>query len=303
MKYLKYYKDKNIKEEDMFNYFVKNLRDSIKTWNYFIDWNKVFKGLNNVKIALNLLNSLIGSKKLKDEFIELITNYPEIITAFPILIAVRDNELKIIKDYENLDLSYIEFQFKKKEEISQKKALEYYNFFNKSGLVELFSKTGNLVDYVLGVEVGLDSNGRKNRGGKLMENVVEVFISKFCEKNNLEYLKEATAHSIKKKWNFDVKFDKSSRRYDFAIYKNNQLYLFETNFYNGGGSKLKSVCGEFKVLSNELKKQNINLIWITDGLGWQSTLRPLEETFNNNDYIFNLKMLEDDVLEEVIRND
>lgn len=301
MKYLEYYKKKGFNEDEVFSYFTQCLRDSIKTWDYFVNWDKVFGNLRKLKISLSLLNSLIGSKNFKKDFLDLVKEYPEIIISFPVLIAVRENNLKILKDYENLDLSYVEFDFKKIKEVSNETALKYYDFIVKSGLEELFSKVTNFVDYVLGVEVGLDSNGRKNRGGTLMEDVVEVFISKFCEENNLEYLVQADAKIIFEKWNFEVKFDKSSRRYDFAIFSKSKLYLIETNFYNGGGSKLKSVCGEFKSLFNELEEQEIEFIWITDGLGWQSTLRPLEETFKNNNFVFNLKMLEEGILKQVIK--
>lgn len=303
MKYLNYYKNKKIEEEKVFTYFVEALRDSIKTWDYFINWTKVNGNLKKLKISLNLLNSLIGSKDLKKEFIELFITYPEIANALPSLLAIRENNLKLLKDYKKLNLDYILFDFKKKEKISTEEALNYYIFIEKTGLINLFLNNNitNFVDYVFGVEVGLDSNGRKNRGGTLMENIVEVFVLNFCNKNKLEYLTQADSKKIKNKWGFEVKFDKSSRRYDFAIYSKKRLYLIETNFFNGGGSKLKSVCGEFKNLHNELNKQGIELIWITDGLGWKTTLRPLEETFKNNDYIFNLKQLEEGILNEIIK--
>lgn len=155
---------------------------------------------------------------------------------------------------------------------------------------------------MFGVEVGLDSNGRKNRGGTLMEEVVEVFVKKSVFSNkDLEFLPQATPSKINTKWNYSVTFDKSARSFDFAVFnkKTKKLYLIETNFYNGGGSKLKAVCGEFKTLFNELKSQNIELIWVTDGDGWTTAKRPLEETFNNNNYVFNLEQLDKDILNEV----
>jgi hypothetical protein len=303
MKYLDYYKNKNISETEVFEYFTNSLRDSIKTWNYFVNWEKVNNNLSGLKISLSILNSLISSNNLEKDFKNLMNKYPEVISTFPVLLAVRENHLKIIKDYQKLDLSYLEFNFKTRKSITLDEVNNYYSFIVDSGLIQLFENKNitNFIDYVTGVEVGLDSNGRKNRGGTLMESIVETFLVKFCEDNNLEYTNQATASSIKQKWNFEVKFDKSSRRYDFAIFNGKELFLFETNFYNGSGSKLKSVCGEFKTLRNELKEQNISLIWITDGLGWKSTLRPLEETFNHNEYVFNLDMLEDGILKEVIR--
>jgi hypothetical protein len=174
---------------------------------------------------------------------------------------------------------------------------KYFEFFDKSGLTRLFKRDGikNLVDYVMGVEVGLDSKGRKNRGGTLMESIVEIFVKDFCEKKGFQYLSQANAKKILKEWNCVIAVDKSSRSFDFAIFNpvSKKVKLVEANFYNGGGSKLKSVCGEFRILFNELKIQNIDFIWITDGLGWRTTLRPLEETYNHNEYVYNLQMLEE----------
>jgi len=213
-----------------------------------------------------------------------------------VLLAVRESKLEIFDKQERTTEL---FDFTSGNSIPDK----YYEFLEKSGLAKLFKKDGvkNLVDYVMGVEVGLDSNGRKNRGGTLMEEIVEQFIKEFCAKHGLEYLAQARSRAILSKWGVMVQVDKSERSFDFAIFnpKNKKIKLFEANFYNGGGSKLKAVCGEFKSLFDELKAQDIDFIWITDGLGWHTTKRPLEETYNHNEYVFNLQMLEDGALEKL----
>ena len=256
-------------------------------------------------MELNILNSLIGSTNIEKDFLKLIKKYPEIIKVFPFLLAARADKLKILKNYKSKDLSYMNFDFKK-EKINHIEARKYLEFFKSSYLINLFNdkRITNFQDYMLGIEVGLNANGRKNRGGKLMESIVEIFISEHCQKNShLSYLSQATPKKINKEWGINVNYEKSARSFDFAIYNKlkNQLFLVETNFYNGGGSKLKSVCGELKILFNELNKQNIQFIWITDGLGWKTAKRPLEETFNNNDYIFNIDMLNNGILNEVIQ--
>lgn len=209
------------------------------------------------------------------------------------MLAVRENNLEI---YDRASKEPEFYDFLKPENTPDK----YYEFLEKTGLSRLFQRDGikNLVDYVIGVEVGLDSNGRKNRGGTLMEEIAEIFIRDFCLRNGFDYLPQARASAIKARWGFEVKVDKSERSFDFAAYNPNsgKLKLFETNFYNGGGSKLKAVCGEFRSLHDELKYQDIDFIWITDGLGWHTAKRPLEETFNRNDYVFNLNMLENGAL-------
>lgn len=279
-----------------FSNFISTLKNSIKTWDYFVNWNKVFSNSFEIEIILNKLNYLLGKDDLKEEFIRLYSSNPDIIKAFPALLAVREKELEI---YDKEDKTSQFFNFSKKD----KSAEEYYEFFEKSGIIKLFKdkKIKNLIDYTTGVEVGLDSNGRKNRGGQLMESIVESFVYDFCKEKGFEYIAQARATEIKEKWNVVVKVDKSERSFDFAIFnpKTKNIKLIETNFYNGGGSKLKAVCGEFKSLYTELKEQNIDFIWVTDGLGWHTTKRPLEETYNHNDYLFNLTSLEKGILKEL----
>ena len=305
MKKLNYYTSKEIGKEDVFSYFLSTFRPSIQVWDYFVDWEKINFNLRAIKFELNILNSLIGSANFEKDFIKFIKKYPEITKIFPFLLAVRKDKLKILKSSKSKDLSYMNFDFNK-EKINHIEARKYLEFLKSSSLINLFKdkKITNWHDYMLGIEVGLNANGRKNRGGKLMESIVEDFISQHCQKNShLSYLSQATPKKIYKKWGINVNYEKSVRSFDFAIYNKfkNQLFLVETNFYNCGGSKLKSVCGEFKILFNELKKQKIQFIWITDGLGWKTAKRPLEETFNNNDYILNINMLNTEVLNEIIQ--
>jgi len=283
--------------EKDFNSLITTFKSSIKTWDYFVNWKKVFSNGSDLEIILNKLNYLLGKENLKEEFKKLYSSNPDVVKALPVLLAVRENKLEVFdKATKNSEF----FDFTGTEKDSDK----YYEFLEKSGLAQLFQKDGvkNLVDYVTGVEVGLDSNGRKNRGGTLMEEIVESFISELCNKNGFEYLSQARSTVIKSKWGLDVKVDKSERSFDFAVFnpKNKKIKLFEVNFYNGGGSKLKAVCGEFKSLYTELKEQNIDFIWVTDGLGWFTTKRPLEETYNHNEYVFNLNMLEAGVLEKLL---
>ncbi len=281
-----------------FNYLVNTFKNSIKTWDYFVNWNKVFSHSSELEIILNKLNYLLGKKNLKEEFIKLYSSNPDIIRAIPALLAIRE------KNIELFDLETKKSMFFNFNNNANKKAEEYYDFIKNTGLAKLFNEDGikNLVDYVIGVEVGLDSNGRKNREGTLMEDITEANIIKFCNDKGLAYLKQVNAKKIKEEWGLIVEVDKSSRSFDFAIYnpKNNKIKLLEVNFYNGGGSKLKAVCGEFKSLYTDLRKQNIDFIWITDGKGWETALRPLEETYNHNEYVFNLNMIENGILNDLI---
>lgn len=277
-----------------FQNLISTFKSSIKTWDYFVNWDKVNNNCKSVEIALNKLNYLLGKDNLRAELEVLLADSPDAVSVFPVLLAVRENNLSIIN---RLDKSVEEFNFNKP--MNADKAMR---FLERSRLVDLFKSDGvkNLVDYVKGVEVGLDSNGRKNRGGTLMEELVGESVTSFCDRRGFKSMSQATAEKMKQAFGVDVRVDKSSRRFDFAIYNptDDRLRLVETNFYNGGGSKLKAVCGEFRSLNDDLLAQGIELLWITDGLGWHTARLPLEETYNhNNGRVYNLSMLENGVLE------
>jgi type II restriction enzyme len=286
-----------------FRYLVNNLTDSISMWDYFVNWNKVLGNVKEIEIDLNTLNYLVGKQNVEDEFKALLEKQPHLIRVIPILLATRERNFKILTDASSSVFQYQNYSFEENLFLTKDEITKVCEFASNTGLLDLFRNKvlKSVPDYVLGVEVGLDSNGRKNRGGTTMENLVGGFIRNLCEKDKYQYLCQANANEIMRSWNIEVQVDKSSRRFDFAIRKGLALYIVETNFYGGGGSKLKATAGEYKSLYEFLSAQNIHFIWITDGLGWKTTLRPLEEAFNQIDYTLNLKMIMSGLLEEIIR--
>lgn len=305
MKFLDFYKNRlncNTPDE-VFDLLISELKPSNRLWSYFVNWEKVLSNTKKIEISLNILNYLIGKDNFDEEFGYLIKKHPEVSEVIPALVVrngKKEKELTILVDFKNKKLIYENFNFRK-ESPTDEDIEKYLQFVKKTGLKDLFvsKKIKNLVDYMIGIEAGLDSNGRKNRGGKSMEKIVEGFLEDYCTKSNCRYLKEATAPLIKKEFGFSIPVDKSSRRYDFVIDSKKKPIIIETNFYGGGGSKLKSTAGEYQRLNNILKNDAI-FVWITDGLGWETTKRPLREAFENNDYIFSLYMLENEVLRYVI---
>ncbi|WP_035907624.1 type II restriction endonuclease [Lebetimonas sp. JS170] len=289
----------NKTEDELFEEITSSFKDKITQWDYFVNWKKVLQNIEPIEKELNLLNYLIGKKKLHKETVDLLLKYPETIKAIPLLLAIRDKSLEVLIDTRNF--IYREFNFSKKS-YSKDEIKIFSDFILKSGLGELLKdkKIKNLVDYATGVEVGLDSNGRKNRGGTLMENIVEEFVRDTTKELNIKYMPQATAKKIKDKWNIDVKVDKSSRIIDFAVNKNGKLYFIEVNFYGGGGSKLKSTATEYIRMNDYWNNQGIEFIWITDGAGWKSTLKPLREYFDKADYLLNLEMLRNGVLKRIL---
>lgn len=183
---------------------------------------------------------------------------------------------------------------------------QYKIFMRKTGLFDLMKNhiINNLVDYVTGVETGLDSNGRKNRGGHLMENLVESYIKKagFIKEKN--YFKEMYISEITEKWRVDLSAisnqGKTEKRFDFVIKTENMIYGIETNFYSSGGSKLNETARSYKTLALETETiLNFTFVWFTDGKGWISARNNLEETFDIMENIYNIDDLENGVISEV----
>lgn len=285
-----------------FNYFYNTFIPTLNNYDSFVDWNKSVVNLQEIEVVLNILNSLLGKLNIKNDFFILIKKYPEIVKAFPILIAVRDSSINVLDN--SLKSEFFSFEEKEKFDIEEQK--NYYNFFKKTGLEKLFTegKVKNLIDYVFGIEVGMDTNARKNRTGVRMENLIEAEISQIClENKNLEYISQATKSKIKKQWSFDFEIEKVNKKFDFAIYKTveKKLFIIEVNFYGSNGSKLKSTAGEYQSLQNHLKPQGIELIWITDGYGWHKSKNALEEAYLHNDYILNLSELKNGLLKKIIK--
>lgn len=273
-----------------FNTWLLSFRDSIADYGYYIDFDKVHRNVESIKIELNILNSLIGSEDIENEFDNIISKYPETLKCIPILLAVRANEIVAIDD----DGEY-KFSFNKQNYTND----EYKMFMRKTGLFDLLSShiVSNLTDYVTGVETGLDSNGRKNRGGHLMENLVEKYIAKAGFIKDKTYFKEMYIHEIEDRWEIDLSAisnqGKMEKRFDYVVKTPSMIYVIETNFYSSGGSKLNETARSYKTLAGEIDTiDGLTFVWFTDGKGWNSARNNLEETFDIMETIYNIKDIE-----------
>lgn len=281
-----------------FNSWLSKFRSSIANYQYYIDFDKVYRNVNDIKVELNILNSLIGSTNIEDDFKNIITKYPETLKCIPILLAVRANEIYAIDG----DGEFL-YDFKKVNYSPE----QYAVFMRKTGLFELLENhiIHTLVDYVTGVETGLDSNGRKNRGGHLMEDLVESFIVKAGFVKGKTYFKEMYIHEITELWDIDLSAisnsGKAEKRFDFVIKTDKCIYGIETNFYASGGSKLNETARSYKQIAQEVATINgFEFVWFTDGSGWTSARHNLEETFDVMEHIYSIDDLEKGILSELL---
>ena len=270
-------------------------KDNISDYKYYINFDKVYKNVEENKVEFNMLNSLLGSKNIEEDFINLVTKYPEVLKCIPILLAVRNMEIPAMDE----EGAFI-YNFKKMNQSLE----QYIVFMNKTGLFDLLANRGvtNIIDFVLGVETGLDSNGRKNRGGHLMEDLIEGYL----KSEGVEYYKEMYLKAIEEKWGVNLSSlsnnGKSAKRFDFVVKTNNMIYGIETNFYTSGGSKLNETARSYKMIAEECKNiEDFKFVWFTDGKGWTSAKKNLEETFDVLDSMYNINDVENGIMKELFK--
>lgn len=280
-----------------FDKWLENFRSSIATYDYYTDFEKIYKNVDSLKIELNILNSLIGSENIESEFENIITKYPETLKCIPLLLAVRANEIYAADNTGEFTYNFTKLNYS---------AEQYKIFMRKTGLFDLLKNhlVSNLLDYATGIETGLDSNGRKNRGGHLMEDLVESYIIKAGFIKNKTYFKEMYIHQITEKWGIDLSAvsnkGKSEKRFDFVIKTDNMIYGVEANFYASGGSKLNETARSYKQISQETDAiDGFTFIWFTDGNGWKFARHNLEETFDVMEHIYSIDDLEKGILSQI----
>ena len=281
-----------------FKTWLNSFRESIADYKYYVDFEKVFSNVDAIKIPLNILNSLIGSKNIEDEFIAILDNYPETLKCIPILLAKREMEIIAMDEEGQRHFNFNKMNYS---------ASDYAMFMRKTGLFDLMENhiVNNLVDYVTGVETGLDSNGRKNRGGHLMEDLVESYLKKAGLEKEKTYFKEMYIHEIESAWAVDLSSisnkGKAEKRFDFVVKGKDTIYAIETNFYSSSGSKLNETARSYKNIAIETNSlEFFKFVWFTDGWGWKNAKNNLRETFEVLEHLYNISELEDGIISKVL---
>lgn len=260
-----------------FDDFLNELSETNATLDYFTDFGKIITNVNKISIKLNQLNYLIGKDDLKTAIIEVFNENPKAFEVLDILIAVRSRDNKKTID-SNGNIASFDSYFNKPDKI--------FEFIEETGLGGVFRNKNitNLVDYVFGVEVGLDTNARKNRGGTNMEKAV----SRIFQKNNIFHKREVYLSEYPE----ILSLGDDLKRVDFVIKTSKKLYLIEVNYYNSGGSKLNETARSYSDLSPKINQyDNFEFVWITDGQGWFKAKNKLQEAFNIIPNLYNLTSL------------
>jgi len=284
---------------DLVNKFQETLMVSNKTFSYFVDWPKVKENIKKYDYEINILNYLIGSTNARAKLKEILGKNPEVLPVIPLIIAVRDSEINVIEDPTKPTETMKQFNFNRKDKLSEKEIEKIASFCEKSSILKLFSdfKIKNLRDFLLGVETGLDTNARKNRSGTAMESLISPILDKIkgvkiIKQKAFKYLEEIEKIKIPQKL--------SNRKFDYVIINKDRYFNMEVNYYDGQGSKPQEIVDSYINRRNELTKGGWGFIWLSDGVGWRGGTSQITNAFNDMEHVLNIEFARKGILEEII---
>ena len=290
--------------DDLVDYFHDTLVDTNRGYKFFVNWEKIKQNVEKYRIELNLLNSLVHCPNFNLTLRKVVTDYPEVLPVIPLLLAIRDIKIKVIKDFTDADSDTVVHNFKKRS-LSNQEIEELITFFERTGLKDYFQNMScqNIQDYVTGVEVGLDTHARKNRSGEAMELVVGPIIQEIVKRRNLLFQIENQKYFRYLVDHYDLEISTSllNRKADFVLVGDkNKIVNIEVNFFSGKGSKPQEIVDSYINRQNELLENGFYFIWITDGFGWKGQKNQIRKGLEMIDYPRNLHFARKGLLEKIL---
>jgi len=283
--------------------FQKTLVTTNRSYIFYVDWGKVRKNIELIKTELGLLDSLINSKNLKKDFKNLLSRYPEVVKILPILLAIREISFDIIESFTNKTTDVITYSFNRRrgEKLTEEEIESYWDLIEKSGAIELFSSIKNFKDYIFGVEVGMDTNARKNRSGNAMELILAPLMEQVKIDFGFSLFTQKQFKSIEKESGIIFPELLKNKKFDFVLTKDGKAINIEVNYFFDGGSK-QEIINSYIERQNKLKAVGAKFILITDGQAWNRNINnELDSGFNSLDYILNLSFVRRGFFEQILK--
>jgi type II restriction enzyme len=285
--------------EDLCQILSGTLIESNHTYDFFVNWSKVVENRDAFKYEVALLKSLRNSANHKGDLQVLLNRYPEVIKVIPILLACRDGIVKVLNAIQP-DIEYKTFDFSKST-YNAKEIDDIVEFTEKTGLLHMLCAMESATDYLLGVEVGLDTNARKNRSGLFLEKMVREVITDLVARNpHIEWVEQKSFSYIEAKLGRSVPASLRDRKFDHVVISKGKATNIEANFYGGTGSKPGEIVSSYINRGQVLLAAGWKFVWLTDGEGWKSMQNSLRVGVEYIDYVINAYLLRKGLLEEII---
>lgn len=284
--------------------FRNSLAKTNRSHTFYVDWDKVKKNIGKIAPELGLLDSLINSSDLKSDFVNLLSKYPEVVRVLPILLAIRDAQFDIIEDFnaETADVITYSFSLKRARPLTVGEIESYWQLIERSGAFVLFTSIRNFKDYIFGVEVGMDTNARKNRSGNAMELLLQPLMEVLSNELGLTLYAQRKFVAVEKETQLVFPGLLANKKFDFLLAKNDKALNIEVNYFSGAGSKTE-IINSYIERQRILKNDGHQFALITDGTGWAgSNNNELASGIENLDNVLNLAFLRRGFLKTVLQD-
>ncbi|NLJ49783.1 MAG: restriction endonuclease [Candidatus Atribacteria bacterium] len=282
--------------EEINDAFIKSLLSTNRTYDFFVNWEKVKANIEKFKVEIGILGTLTQSKNFDKDLEKILTEYPKTAKVLPLLVAMRDEKFDVLEDINKNQV----YCFDCTKNLTQADIKKFIQFVKKSGIQDLFRTIRALNDYLLGVEVGLDSNARKNRSGSFMEKVVEEELQNISkELKDIEIFPKGRFGKLEER-GVKVPKELQHRTPDFAIKKGSKLLSIEVNFYSGQGSKPQEIVDAYINRQRELQNSGWQFVWITDGNGWRQGQNQIRKAIEQMDFVLNINFIKKGFLKHIL---
>jgi len=285
--------------DDLCQFLCDTLIETNHTYDFFVNWGKVAQNRDAFKYEVALLKSLRNSSNPVTDFRNLLEHYPEVVKVIPILLACRDGIIKVLNSIDP-DIQYRSFNFSKRN-YSAKEMDDIAQFTQETGLLKFLCQMESATDYLLGVEVGLDTNARKNRSGLFLEKMVKEVIGDLADRNpDFIWVEQKYFKYIESEFNLSIPSALRNRKFDHVVIDEGKATNIEINFYGGTGSKPSEIVSSYINRGEVLSSASWKFVWLTDGQGWKAMRNPLRVGAEHIDYIINAYLLRKGLLEKII---
>ncbi|MGH7432204.1 MAG: DpnII family type II restriction endonuclease [Candidatus Methylomirabilales bacterium] len=278
--------------------FLKTIADTNRTYSFFVDWNKVRKRVESLRFELGILGAVGGAGDPKAELRKALSRYPECAKAIPLLLAVREEPVKVVEVFEQ-EIAFKSLFFHKNQFTDDEREA-IVCFCERTGLLAALAEVRTIRDYFFGVEVGTDTNARKNRSGTAMEDLLRPAINRVAEQLGFAVYEQKTFNWLSGQTGVRVPKGLANRKFDITLAKGGQLLSMELNFYAGTGSKPQEIVDSYIQRKREFADAGWGFIWITDGDGWRRGANQVRKAFEHIDYVLNLHFVRKGLLEKAV---
>lgn len=279
--------------EEFRSKFLETITPGIIPRSNFISWSQIDNKFDQFKPGIIFYSELGRVTRTDEEFEEyffdgiLSSDSPGFLIKTGFELLGHTGEIYVSnEDY--LKLSSLDKKIDSENEEDQKIVGSFVRVICDLGIRSV-SQHIALENYFIGVQVGLESNRRKNVGGEAFKQAVKQELELILSELKNEGL-NCVLNEEEKIFYID---GVTSKKVDFSLKSKEKELGIEVNFYTASGSKPTEIKRGYTTVNLDLEKVGVTLAWITDGAGYFDMKNSLKEARDAHKNTYNFKMMQE----------